>query len=87
MRKMLRNDGVLCLVVITQKMYWLDIGIGLFEEGWLFEDGREHAVIHQLLWKEHMSRAGFSATDWTDGDDPESRTIRLVTGFPTDLSA
>lgn len=87
LRKMLRDDGVLCLVEITQNMYWLDIGVGLFEGWWLFEDGREHAVTHQSLWKEHMSRAGFGATDWTDGDDPESRTIRLITGFPTDVSA
>lgn len=87
LRKMLRDDGVLTLVEITQNMFWLDIAVGLFEGWWLFEDGREHAVTPEGLWKEHMLRAGFEAVDWTDGDDPEARTIRVIAGFPTSLSA
>jgi malonyl CoA-acyl carrier protein transacylase/acyl carrier protein/SAM-dependent methyltransferase len=87
LRKLLRDDGVLTLVEITQNMFWLDIAVGLFEGWWLFEDGREHAVTPEGLWKEHMLRAGFEAVDWTDGEDPEARTIRLIAGFPTSLSA
>ncbi|KAH8690675.1 putative polyketide synthase [Talaromyces proteolyticus] len=87
LRKMLRDDGVLTLVEITQNMFWLDIAVGLFEGWWLFEDGREHAVTPEWLWKEHMIRAGFNAVDWTDGEEPEARTIRVIAGFPTSLSA
>jgi SAM-dependent methyltransferase/acyl carrier protein len=87
LRKLLRNDGVLTLVEITQNMFWLDIAVGLFEGWWLFEDGREHAVTPEWLWKEHMLRAGFNAVDWTDGEEPEARTIRVIAGFPTSLTS
>lgn len=87
LRKLLRDDGVLTLVEITKNMFWLDIAVGLFEGWWLFEDGRDHAVTPEGLWKEHMLRAGFEAVDWTDGDEPEARTIRVIAGFPTSLSA
>ncbi|KAI9742965.1 MAG: hypothetical protein M1818_003260 [Claussenomyces sp. TS43310] len=86
LRKLLRDDGVLTLVEITQNMFWLDIAVGLFEGWWLFEDGREHAVTPEWLWKEHMLRAGFNAVDWTDGEEPEARTIRVIAGFSTSLS-
>lgn len=79
--KLLRDDGVLTLVEITQNMFWLDIAVGLFEGWWLFEDGREHAVTPEWLWKDHMLRAGFKTVDWTDGEEPEARTIRIIAGF------
>lgn len=87
LHKLLRDDGVLTLVEITKNMFWLDIAVGLFEGRWLFNDGRKHAVTHESLWKKDMLSAGFSAADWTDGEEPESRTIRVIAGFPTDLSA
>lgn len=86
LRKMLRDDGALGLVEITQNMFWLDIAVGLFEGWWLFEDGRDHAVTPEWLWREHMLRAGFEAVDWTDGMEPEAKTIRVIAGFPTNLS-
>jgi malonyl CoA-acyl carrier protein transacylase/SAM-dependent methyltransferase len=82
LRKLLRDDGVLTLVEITRNMFWLDIAVGLFEGWWLFEDGREHAVTPESLWREHMLRAGFRAVDWTDGEEPEARTIRVIASFP-----
>ncbi|CAD6445409.1 1089b422-e985-41a4-b4b5-8d26679da0a7 [Sclerotinia trifoliorum] len=48
-RKLLRDDGVVTLVEITQNMFWLDIVVGFFEAWWLFEDGREHAATHESL--------------------------------------
>lgn len=82
LRKLLRDDGVLTLVEITRNMFWLDVAVGLFEGWWLMEDGREHAVTPQSLWKEHGLRAGFKAVDWTDGEDPEAQTIRVIASFP-----
>ncbi|KAG6052579.1 Type I Iterative PKS [Claviceps sp. LM77 group G4] len=81
LRRMLRDDGVLALVEITRNMFWLDIAVGLFEGWWLFNDGREHAITHEDVWKRDMLRAGFQAVDWTDGEEPESCTVRVIAGF------
>ncbi|KAG6299485.1 Type I Iterative PKS [Claviceps purpurea] len=86
LHRMLRDDGVLALVEITRNMFWLDIAVGLFEGWWLFNDGREHAITHEEVWKRDMLRAGFQAVDWTDGEEPESCTVRVIAGFPTDVS-
>lgn len=81
LRKLLRDDGALTLVEITQNMFWLDIAVGLFEGWWLMEDGRTHAVTHQDRWKKDMLTAGFADVDWTDGPDKEAQTIRVIAGF------
>ena len=86
LRRLLRPDGVLTLVEITRNMFWLDVAVGLFEGWWMMDDGRTHAVTHQDRWKEDMLRAGFAAVDWTDGDSPEARTIRVIAGFASDAS-
>ncbi|EED15783.1 hypothetical protein TSTA_009080 [Talaromyces stipitatus ATCC 10500] len=75
------------LVKIMQNMFWLDIAVGLFEGWWLFEDGCDHAVTLEWLCKEHLLCAGFKAIDWTDGLELEMRTIWVIAGFPTNLSA
>ncbi|KAL9080228.1 MAG: hypothetical protein Q9157_000950 [Trypethelium eluteriae] len=81
LRRLLRDDGVLTLVEITHNMFWLDIAVGLFEGWWLFEDGREHAVTSEDRWQRCMMEAGFKEVDWTDGELPEARTIRVIAGF------
>ncbi|KAG6007492.1 Type I Iterative PKS [Claviceps maximensis] len=87
LRRMLRDDGVLALVEITRNMFWLDLAVGFFEGWWLFNDGRTHAIAHETIWKRDMLRAGFRVVDWTDGEEPESSTVRVIAGFPTDLSS
>ncbi|KAG5919295.1 Type I Iterative PKS [Claviceps africana] len=86
LRRMLRDDGALALVELTRNMFCLDIAVGLFEGWWLFDDGREHAITHETIWRRDMLRAGFRAVDWTDGAEPESATVRVIAGFPTDAS-
>lgn len=83
LRKMLREDGALTLVEMTQQLFWLDIVVGLFEGWWLFEDGRTHALIDEKQWAERMKRAGFKEVLWTEGDAPESKTVRVIGAFPT----
>ncbi|KAI8631474.1 S-adenosyl-L-methionine-dependent methyltransferase [Xylariaceae sp. FL1651] len=83
LRKMLREDGALTLVETTQSLDWLDIVVGLFDGWWLFEDGRTYALIDEKQWEERMKRAGFKEVLWTDGDAPESKTIRTIGAFPT----
>ncbi|KAL2015753.1 hypothetical protein VTK56DRAFT_4881 [Thermocarpiscus australiensis] len=81
-RQMLREDGALGLIEITQNMYWLDIVVGLFEGWWLFEDGREHALVDERHWERRMKRAGFGDVAWSDGASPEARTVRVIAAFP-----
>lgn len=83
LRKMLREDGALTLVEMTQQLFWLDIVVGLFEGWWRFEDGRTHALIDEKQWAERMKRAGFEEVLWTEGNAPESRTVRVIGAFPS----
>ncbi|KAI1195589.1 BcPKS19, polyketide synthase [Nemania serpens] len=82
LRKMLREDGALTLIEITRNMFWLDIVVGLFEGWWLFEDGREHALVDEGRWARAMEKAGFDEVLWSDGDTPESKTVRVIGAFP-----
>ena len=83
LRQMLRDDGALTLVEITQNMFWLDIVVGLFEGWWLFEDGRSHALIDELHWQRLMKGAGFQDVLWSDGETPEAATVRVIGAFPS----
>ncbi|CAG9984962.1 unnamed protein product [Clonostachys byssicola] len=82
-RRMLREDGFLSLIEITKNMYWLDIVVGLFEGWWLFEDGRQHALIDEKNWERKMKAAGFGEVSWSEGVTPESKTVRVISAFPT----
>ncbi|KAH8202697.1 hypothetical protein TruAng_003183 [Truncatella angustata] len=82
-RKCLRPDGVLCLVELTRNLFWFDLVFGLLEGWWLFEDGREHALASETLWQSHLSRSGFSWTDWTVGVSEESNILRVITASPS----
>ena len=62
-RKMLRPDGVLCLVELTRNLSWFDLVFGLLEGWWLFNDGREHALADERQWGRCLNAAGF---DWVD---------------------
>jgi malonyl CoA-acyl carrier protein transacylase/acyl carrier protein/SAM-dependent methyltransferase len=81
-RQMLRDDGALGLIEITQNMYWLDIVVGLFEGWWVFEDGRKHALVDERHWEKKMKRAGFGEVSWSDGMSPEAKTVRVIAAFP-----
>ncbi|KAI1127777.1 BcPKS19, polyketide synthase [Nemania abortiva] len=82
LRKMLREDGALTLIEITKNMFWLDIVVGLFEGWWLFEDGRSHALVDEKHWERAMKKAGFGEVLWSDGDTPESKTVRVIGALP-----
>lgn len=81
LRSMLRPDGVLALVEFTNGLYWFDLVYGLLDGWWLFDDGRHHALGDITFWDRSLRAAGYKQTGWTDGDTPESRTLRLICGF------
>jgi len=84
--KCLRPDGVLCLVELTRNLFWFDLVFGLLEGWWLFEDGRQHALASEALWRNHLSRSGFRWIDWTVGASEESNVLRVITASPSDIA-
>ena len=85
-RKMLRSDGVLCLLELTRNLYWLDCVFGLLEGWWLFEDGRQHVLASETLWQQTLLKAGFKHVDWSDDASEESDQYRVVVGFASATS-
>jgi malonyl CoA-acyl carrier protein transacylase len=83
--KVLSPDGILCLVELTRNLYWFDLVFGLLEGWWLFEDGRQHALANEQLWRKHLSRSRFRWVDWTVGASEESNLLRIITASPSEL--
>lgn len=82
-KSMLRQDGILCLVELTQNLFWFDLVFGLLEGWWLFNDGRKHVLANERLWEQHLYEAGFQWVDWTDGDSEESQILRVIVASPS----
>jgi SAM-dependent methyltransferase/acyl carrier protein len=82
-RKLLRPDGVLCLIELTRNIFWFDLVFGLLEGWWLFNDGRKHALASEHAWKATLSQSGFEWVDWSRNNSQESNTLRLITASPT----
>lgn len=85
-RACLQPDGILCLVELTRNLFWFDLVFGLLSGWWLFEDGRQHALASENLWREHLVRSGFSWIDWTSGTSEESNVLRVITASPTNVA-
>ena len=81
-RKMLRPDGVLCLVELTRNLFWFDLVFGLLEGWWLFSDGREHALADEQRWERCLRAAGFEWVDWSSSASKESDILRVITASP-----
>lgn len=81
LRAMLCPDGMLALVEFTRVLYWFDLVYGLLDGWWLFSDGRRHALADTSFWERSLLAAGYKHASWTDGNTPESRTLRLICGF------
>ncbi|KAL5333395.1 hypothetical protein BJX70DRAFT_406246 [Aspergillus crustosus] len=76
--KILRPDGFLLMLEMTNPVYWVDMIFGVFEGWWLFDDGREHAIAHQSVWQQALQSVGFGHVDWTDGHRPEVEIQRVI---------
>lgn len=85
-RKMLRTDGVLCLVELTRNLYWFDLVFGLLEGWWLFDDDRQHALADEQRWKQSLHTSGFEWVDWCTGQSAESNILRVITASPYNLA-
>lgn len=78
-RKMLKPDGLLCLVELTRNLYWFDLVFGLLEGWWLFSDGRQHALATEQQWQRDLNSAGFRWVDWSRSSTTESELLRVIT--------
>jgi SAM-dependent methyltransferase/acyl carrier protein len=82
-RKMLRPDGMLCLVELTRNLFWFDLVFGLLEGWWLFSDGREHVLADENRWERCLHAAGFQWVDWSDSLSEESDILRFIVASPS----
>ncbi|KAA8647975.1 uncharacterized protein ATNIH1004_003857 [Aspergillus tanneri] len=82
-RRMLRPDGILCLLELTQNLFWFDLVFGLLEGWWLFNDGRQHALANETLWQERLLDSGYNWITWSEGLTEESKILRMIVASPT----
>lgn len=76
--KMLRPDGFLIMLEMTEAVPWVDSVFGLVEGWWLFDDGRDHALAQPEVWEKTLHRNGYGHVDWTDGNLPENSIQRII---------
>jgi nucleoside-diphosphate-sugar epimerase/SAM-dependent methyltransferase len=80
-RQMLRPDGFLLMLEMTQIVPWVDLVFGLVEGWWLFDDERRHALAPPEVWQQTLQSAGYGHVDWTDGAHPEAAIQRIIIGM------
>ena len=83
--KMLRYDGILCLIELTRNLFWFDLVFGLLEGWWLFNDGRQHVLADETRWERCLRAAGFQWVDWSDSTSEESNILRVITASPLNV--
>jgi len=74
----LRSDGLLLMLEMTEPLPWVDLIFGLVEGWWLFDDGRRHALAPPHVWEETLHSVGFGHVNWSDGDRPEASIQRII---------
>lgn len=77
----LRPDGFLMMLEMTDQLYWVDIIFGPLEGWWVFDESRQHVVAHQSLWEQAMKSVGYGHVDWTEGHLPEANLQRIIIGW------
>ncbi len=75
---LLRPDGFLMMLEMTEPLPWVDMIFGLVEGWWLFDDGRQHALAPPLVWETTLQAVGYGHVDWTEGERPEASIQRII---------
>ncbi|KAI0890811.1 hypothetical protein F4806DRAFT_501676 [Annulohypoxylon nitens] len=76
--RLLRPDGFMMMLEMTQTIPWIDLAYGPLEGWWLFDDGRRHALQAPEVWDQTLRAAGYKHVDWTDGALPEAAIQRII---------
>jgi acyl transferase domain-containing protein/nucleoside-diphosphate-sugar epimerase/SAM-dependent methyltransferase/acyl carrier protein len=74
----LRPDGFLLMLEMTETLPWIDLIFGLLEGWWLFDDGRRHALAPPAVWEQTLQSVGYGHVDWTEGHLPEANVQRVI---------
>ncbi|KFA73892.1 hypothetical protein S40288_00920 [Stachybotrys chartarum IBT 40288] len=77
-RKVLRPDGMLLMLEMTQQVQWIDLVFGLLEGWWLFNDGRHYALVPPETWEKKLHEAGYGHVDWSAGSLPENDIQHVI---------
>ena len=75
---LLRSDGFLLMLEMTEALPWVDLVFGLVEGWWLFDDDRRHALTSPSIWQETLHAVGYGHVDWTEGNRPEASVQHLI---------
>ena len=75
---LLRSDGFLMMLEMTEPLPWVDLIFELVEGWWLFDDGRRHALASPSVWEKTLHAVGYGHVDWTEGNRPEASVQRLI---------
>ncbi|KAJ5608144.1 type I iterative polyketide synthase [Penicillium hordei] len=78
LHRILRPDGALIMLEMTEQVPWCDFIFGLLEGWWLFEDGRDYVLQPANYWEKVLHSVGYGHVDWTEGELPEARIQRLI---------
>ena len=81
LHRILRPDGFLIILEMTEQVPWVDFIFGLLEGWWLFDDGRKYVLQPPTHWEKILYSEGYGHVDWTDGDLPEASIQRLIIAY------
>jgi acyl transferase domain-containing protein/thioester reductase-like protein/acyl carrier protein/SAM-dependent methyltransferase len=79
--RILRPDGFLMLLEMTEQVPWVDFIFGLVEGWWLFEDDRDYVLQPAEYWEKKLHSVGFGHVDWTEGQLREASLQRLIIAY------
>ncbi|KAH7355893.1 putative polyketide synthase [Pyrenochaeta sp. MPI-SDFR-AT-0127] len=79
--RILRPDGFLMLLEMTEQVPWVDFIFGLVEGWWLFEDDRDYVLQPAEYWEKKLHSVGFGHVDWTQGQLREASLQRLIIAY------
>lgn len=79
-QKILKKDGVLLTVELTQIAWWLDLVFGMTEGWWNFKqdgDWRTHAILNRLNWKNVLTELNFKDIHFFNKQDNSDTKVSI----------
>ncbi|MCJ1394621.1 hypothetical protein MMC18_007501 [Xylographa bjoerkii] len=77
-RHVLRPDGFLMILQMTEVLPFVNIIFGLLEGRLQMDGGLKHATVATEHWEREMHAAGFGHVDWTDGNTSANAYQKVI---------